>query len=451
MKKLLILLPGFVLHCLISYAQSVIISVDASLPDASAMLEVKSTSKGLLIPRIALTGTNDVVTISSPAVSLILYNTATAGGGSTAVTPGFYYWNGTAWDRLANGSVISGSGTANNIPKFTSTTALGNSVLFETGGNIGVGTVSPLQKLHVAGDINIDAAGGIRISNTAASGQFLRGNGTRFVSSLIQAGDLPSGSTNYIQNQVAANQSAGFRITGNGLFNGGNVGIGTISPFDLLDVARDGSADLGSHFGWNKMVLTNLHNMGVSNNAGHSLGSLILFRGYKDAALSSPQNIYSMGIDVFANTFNSVEKNNFFIRDEYAAGTPVRMLIDATGNIGIGTTSPVHPLQMASGAHVTAGGVWTNASSREFKEEIETLEVEEALMALSGLEPIKFRYKKDKEEKYLGFIAEDVPDLVATKDRKGLSAMDIVAVLTRVVQYQQKKIEALETQLNNRQ
>jgi len=38
----------------------------------------------------------------------------------------------------------------------------------------------------------------------------------------------------------------------------------------------------------------------------------------------------------------------------------------------------------------------------------------------------------------VGFIAEDVPDLVATEDRKG---MDVVAVLTKVVQDQQKTIE----------
>jgi hypothetical protein len=53
---------------------------------------------------------------------------------------------------------------------------------------------------------------------------------------------------------------------------------------------------------------------------------------------------------------------------------------------------------------------------------------------------VKYNYKADKEENYLGFIAEDVPDLVAMKDRKGLSPMDVVAVLTKVVQEQQKSI-----------
>jgi hypothetical protein len=44
----------------------------------------------------------------------------------------------------------------------------------------------------------------------------------------------------------------------------------------------------------------------------------------------------------------------------------------------------------------------------------------------------------------VGFVAEDVPDLVASPDRKTLSPMDIVAVLTRVMQDQQKTVEAQE-------
>lgn len=41
----------------------------------------------------------------------------------------------------------------------------------------------------------------------------------------------------------------------------------------------------------------------------------------------------------------------------------------------------------------------------------------------------------------MGFIAEDVPELVATKDRKGMSPMDVVAVLTKVVKEQQEAIQ----------
>jgi len=63
------------------------------------------------------------------------------------------------------------------------------------------------------------------------------------------------------------------------------------------------------------------------------------------------------------------------------------------------------------------------------------------------LEPVSYNYKINKEETYVVFIAEDVPALVATQDRKGLSPMDIVAVLTKVVQNQQDEITKLQTQV----
>ena len=130
------------------------------------------------------------------------------------------------------------------------------------------------------------------------------------------------------------------------------------------------------------------------------------------------------------------------------AGSVDRITIDRDGNIGFGVARPAHPLELPSGAHVSEGGVWTNSSSRARKENIEELSLEEALTALAELEPVEFNYKADKAETYLGFIAEDVPDIVATVDRRTLSTMDIVAVLTRVVQEQQAQIRALEARLD---
>jgi hypothetical protein len=75
------------------------------------------------------------------------------------------------------------------------------------------------------------------------------------------------------------------------------------------------------------------------------------------------------------------------------------------------------------------------------KENIQTLNSDEALTTLNNLIPVKFNYKVDKTEKHVGFIAEDAPELVATKDKKGMSPMDVVAVLTKVVQEQQKSIQ----------
>lgn len=129
------------------------------------------------------------------------------------------------------------------------------------------------------------------------------------------------------------------------------------------------------------------------------------------------------------------------------AGSVDRLTITSEGNVGFSVNRPAHPIELANGAHVTAGGVWTNSSSIANKENVRELSPEEALTALARLAPVRFNYKAEQDEEYLGFIAEDVPELVATADRSGLSAMDIVAVLTSVVQQQQKQIAALEARL----
>jgi hypothetical protein len=123
---------------------------------------------------------------------------------------------------------------------------------------------------------------------------------------------------------------------------------------------------------------------------------------------------------------------------------PVRILVNQTWRMSLNTDNS---LSMANGASCTAGGVWTNASSRELKENIEGLTADEAQEAFRALSPVKYNYKADKEERHVGFIAEDVPALVASKDRKSLSPMDVVAVLTRVVQEQQKTISDLNSRI----
>jgi hypothetical protein len=126
------------------------------------------------------------------------------------------------------------------------------------------------------------------------------------------------------------------------------------------------------------------------------------------------------------------------------------------GYIGTGTNHPVriwvnsatkmtvnadNSITTASGASLTTGGAWTDASSRDYKENIRELRASDANEALNGLTPVVYNYKTAKSEKHVGFIAEDVPDLVATQDRKSLSPMDIVAVLTKVVKEQKLALE----------
>src|SRR5690606_19040491 len=75
------------------------------------------------------------------------------------------------------------------------------------------------------------------------------------------------------------------------------------------------------------------------------------------------------------------------------------------------------------------------------KKDIAALSGEDAARVLDGLQPVTFRYLADEDRKHVGFIAEDVPELLATADRKGLSALDVVAVLAKVVQAQKRQLE----------
>ena len=123
-------------------------------------------------------------------------------------------------------------------------------------------------------------------------------------------------------------------------------------------------------------------------------------------------------------------------------------MVDTTSRIGLGVVSPLYQIHHSSGARLDAGN-WVNASSRDVKQDIHQLDGDAALDALKGLQPVTFAYKENPGEPMVGFIAEDVPDLVATTDRKGLSSMDVVAVLTKVIQEQQQMIEDLQTRLGH--
>ena len=78
----------------VGLAQNVGINTTGATPDASAALDIDYTDKGLLIPRVALTSTTDVLTIPAPATSLLVYNTNPAMTGGAV---GFWYWDGAQW------------------------------------------------------------------------------------------------------------------------------------------------------------------------------------------------------------------------------------------------------------------------------------------------------------------------------------------------------------------
>ena len=86
--------------------------IGTTTPDASSLLDVTSTSKGILLPRMTLTQRNS---IASPAQGLLIFQTNS--------TPGFYYYTGAAWTPV---SVKGASTTLNNL---TSPTAVNQDIL----------------------------------------------------------------------------------------------------------------------------------------------------------------------------------------------------------------------------------------------------------------------------------------------------------------------------------
>ncbi|MCW1148830.1 hypothetical protein [Flavobacterium lacisediminis] len=119
MKKK-ILLFSILLFSGITNAQ---VGIATTNPNPSTILDIVSTDAGIMIPRVALTGTTDAVTISNGNVeSLLVYNTQTI----SDVTPGFYYWYDNKWQRLINSSTndwsLTGNAGTNESLNFIGTT-----------------------------------------------------------------------------------------------------------------------------------------------------------------------------------------------------------------------------------------------------------------------------------------------------------------------------------------
>ena len=117
-----------------------------------------------------------------------------------------------------------------------------------------------------------------------------------------------------------------------------------------------------------------------------------------------------------------------------------------------------YPIQVGTntgngnGAYLTAGGVWTNGSSRTFKENFQPLDGSELLSKISNLSISSYNYK-GTTEKHIGPMAEDFVGAFDTgvnresdgkRDDKYLSSGDVAGVALAGVQELMKKIEKLE-------
>ena len=95
------------LCCLLLYFSFTVlqaqVGINTTAPANGALLDIFSNNGGFLTPRVELSGTDDVTTITPNATpGLLVYNTVIAGALPIQVTPGFYYWTGSQWQRFYN-------------------------------------------------------------------------------------------------------------------------------------------------------------------------------------------------------------------------------------------------------------------------------------------------------------------------------------------------------------
>ena len=287
-----------------------------------------------------------------------------------------------------------------------------NSLFIDATGKVGIGTSTPADRLDVKTNSSAAATG--RVQNSSATGfsgfEYTNNSGT--VISFLGV-DNANATTRLNSNgsypiALLTNSTERMRVTA-----AGNVGIGTASPASRLDVQCDAAG-----------ACVKIQNSNATGYSGFSL--------FEEG-----------GTEV---TFFGVDNANNNLRLNATNSFPIVIFTNSTERIRFPAPGG-NFITAANGASLTAGGTWTNASSRTYKENIVDLDAAEALATIQGLDPVKFQYTSEPGEQYVGFIAEDVPELVAMNDHKSLSSMDIVAVLTKVVQEQQKTIDELSTRL----
>lgn len=399
------------------------------------------------------------------------------------------------------GPTAAGTGTQNRLAKWAETGGSGtltDSAVTEAGGNVGVGTSSPAQRLHVVGrslfqnagtaslfildrlDGKIMAAGAGGFSSTVAydeSGIFKIESNSR---------------TSIAQGVFGADRGATTRFVIDGA---GRVGVGTDEPHLLskFDVVGAINSSQQYNLGGDRVLWTpGLHNLfaGFGTGAGITTGSENAFFG-RTVGFSITEGSFNSFFGNDAGLFNTTGSfNSFFgfasgggagdLTNATAVGARARVdqsnslvlgsIIGVNGatadtNVGIGTTSPADRLHVNGiirfDALGTAGStalcrnasnqIASCSSSLRYKERVAGFRG--GLELVGRLRPVTFAWR-DGGARDLGLVAEEVSEaapLLVTRNAagevEGVRYDRVGAVLVGAVQEQQRQIELQQQQL----
>ncbi|USO08100.1 MAG: hypothetical protein H6866_02450 [Rhodospirillales bacterium] len=310
------------------------LGIGIGTPNASALLDLTSTSKGLLPPRMG----DPTTAITSPAEGLMAYD---------STNHALKIFNGTSWGAVGGG--VAGSGDAGYVQLsdgsggLTSDSTSGGEFFWDTSNHrLGIGTASPSQALSVAG-------GGIKLDN--AQELYWRNSGdTGDTAIMTLSGDttILRGGAGTPTLQFQANTGTPIMS----MLEDGKVGIGTAAPAADLQVRND----------------TATPTISIKNGADSSAQRATNFDfsfGAASARISSAR----------AATATAGTNMRFSTEPDGDTGMVERMRIDVSGNIGIGTTTPKSLLDVAGGARVGADATCTAAKAGMLAWNSNTLQV----------------------------------------------------------------------------
>jgi trimeric autotransporter adhesin len=248
----------------ITHASAQSIGINNTAPDASAVLDIKSTSKGLLIPRVT---TTQRTAISAPAKGLLVFD---------STTNSFWFYNGAVWNSLSasgsSGWSLTGNSSTNSANNFIGTTDA-QPLRFRTN-NVWAGEIHPTNDNTFLG-INAGEANTTGTNNTAFGYQSLYLNNAGKNNTAIGTQALASNST-ASDNTAVGGGSLFNQFFSNGGSNwvSGNTAIG----FGTL------------HFNNSTSVSNGIYNTAVGHSALYSNATGNLNTALGTAALNSNIN-----------------------------------------------------------------------------------------------------------------------------------------------------------------